>query len=116
MLEFASGNEHHYQVLDRNNGKPIEGARIHFEKSYPNENNLLVNEHLSTGNLGIASYKRQSGLYSNVNATVNFQGDTATFGDYYLYPFRSKEIVQTMNASRRVRFYLPTEVSTDRAR
>lgn len=91
MLEFASGNEHHYQVLDRNNGKPIEGARIHLERSYPRDNNPVVGEYLTTGKLGIATYKRRSGVYSGLYATVNFQGDTATFGDYYIYPFNERD-------------------------
>lgn len=86
MLEFASGNEHHYQVLDRNNGKPIEGARIHFEKSYPRDNNPVVDEEITTGKLGIGIYKRRTRVYANVQTTIVFRGDTAAFGDYYVYP------------------------------
>ncbi|WP_276372685.1 carboxypeptidase-like regulatory domain-containing protein [Chryseolinea sp. H1M3-3] len=83
LLEFSSNDQHHYQVLDRNSGKPLEGANIHLERFNTNYG-TAIDEFLTTGKHGVAILKQRPHLYAYAEATVRYGGDEATFGDYYI--------------------------------
>ncbi len=90
LLEYTSGNEHYYQVLDRNNGQPIEGADIQLKNPRANGSGPQFDQRLTTEKHGIATYKKVPKIYSYLNATVRYHGDEATFGDYYVYPLSDR--------------------------
>ena len=93
LLEFSYENEHYYQVLDRNNGEPIDGAEVHLQSRNKNYG-MPIDETLKTGKQGVATHKKLPRLLANAQATVRHAGDEASFGDYYVYPLsdgRNKE-------------------------
>jgi uncharacterized protein YfaS (alpha-2-macroglobulin family) len=70
-----------YEVLDRNNGNPIAGARINLRS---NAKRYKLNRNLVTDKKGIAVYKTPD-YYPRVTATVQTENDRAIFGRLYLY-------------------------------
>ncbi|MFZ6011776.1 MAG: MG2 domain-containing protein, partial [Bacteroidota bacterium] len=80
---FQSGSR--YQVVDRNNGKPIEGADVHF-KTYKNYSGAaLFDQHFKTDKEGFFEVKNVDNYYPNLQATIRYQNEQAEFGEYYFY-------------------------------
>jgi hypothetical protein len=83
LIENTSSGKYTYQIVDRNNGKPIKNATIHL-KNYdtgrynkPYENTLVTN---SKGQVSFTVNNR----HSNIIATVTHGKDKAVFGDFYI--------------------------------
>jgi TonB-dependent SusC/RagA subfamily outer membrane receptor len=80
-----------YQAVDRNTGKPLEGAEVllsNIASRHNNNfgiNNVLFEKRLVTGKTGFieitSPYQQQ--IY-DLQAHVSWQGDTAVFGEYNL--------------------------------
>ncbi|WP_299062075.1 carboxypeptidase-like regulatory domain-containing protein [uncultured Polaribacter sp.] len=88
LIENNFGETYNYQIVDRNNGKPIKNAKIHLKnKVFKNLN--FINKKLITNKLGFASFKSDE-TYRNVKITVATKEDIATFGNHYLYENNSK--------------------------
>ncbi|HHC80230.1 MAG TPA: alpha-2-macroglobulin, partial [Flavobacteriia bacterium] len=83
LIENTSSGKYTYQIVDRNNGKPIKNATVHL-KNYdtgrynkPYENTLVTN---SKGQVSFTVNNR----HSNIIATVTHGKDKAIFGNFYI--------------------------------
>ncbi len=72
-----------YQVIDRNNGKPIPDAKlkITYQKNY---NGKTQTENLITDSNGETSIKKSALRYTRVKIEVTHNNEKAYFGDYYI--------------------------------
>ncbi|WP_350287142.1 MG2 domain-containing protein [uncultured Croceitalea sp.] len=75
---------HDFQVVDRNTGKPITGAQLHF--SYRLDyNDKRLNKTLVTDRTGTVSIESGSKNWSEVNITIKHDGEQAFYENYYIY-------------------------------
>ncbi|HET7178392.1 MAG TPA: MG2 domain-containing protein, partial [Chryseosolibacter sp.] len=108
LLEYASKQEHHYRVVDRNNGMPIAGADVHVKSRYDDGGNARIDEHLTTKKDGEATLRKRQDFAPALTATVRYSDDEASFGDYYMQPLPEKG---GGNESRRAHSFLFTDRS-----
>tara|TARA_R110002050_G_scaffold42086_1_gene101643 strand:+ start:3202 stop:9312 length:6111 start_codon:yes stop_codon:yes gene_type:complete len=90
LVESESENYKTFQIIDRNNGKPIENAKV--ELSYfENNSRKPIKENYTTNHLGEVKIEKENDRYRNINAKVNYANDVAYFGDYYINPSYKQE-------------------------
>ncbi|AUC86435.1 alpha-2-macroglobulin [Polaribacter sp. ALD11] len=78
-------DSYNYQIVDRNNGKPIKNAEIHIKNHNTNHRySAPIDKTLKTDKNGFASFK-STNRYSNVKITVTTKNDKASFGSSYMY-------------------------------
>ncbi len=87
LVENQINGFYTYQVVDRNNGKPINNAKVNLKNYNTGRYNYPINKNFKTDKNGFFTYKSQS-RHNQVVITVNNTDDTATFGNYYLYQHR----------------------------
>ncbi|NEW79373.1 MAG: alpha-2-macroglobulin, partial [Gelidibacter sp.] len=83
VVENRQNNSNNYQIVDRNTGKPLVGAKVNIKNYNTGNYNAPINENYITDNKGQINFSAKSS-YNNVVITVKFNNETATFGDYYL--------------------------------
>ena len=83
LTGMETNNEVIFQLIDRNNGQPIQNATldITYRKNYKNK---YHNSTLKTDVFGKATLKKASTYLSDVSAEVNHNNQTAYFGNYYV--------------------------------
>jgi uncharacterized protein YfaS (alpha-2-macroglobulin family) len=82
LIESNENNTHNYQLIDRNNGKPIIGARIKL--SYRNNQNKTFTKSFTTDRFGKFQFEKDNNRYRNVEIKATYKDDTGYFGDYYI--------------------------------
>ncbi|NNE33047.1 MAG: alpha-2-macroglobulin [Winogradskyella sp.] len=82
LVENSERNAIHYQLIDRNNGKPMVNAVATI--TYKNNRNKSFSKIFLTDRFGKFSFNRDRNYYRAVNVAVDYKGDTAYFGDYYI--------------------------------
>ncbi|MHB1106419.1 MAG: alpha-2-macroglobulin family protein, partial [Lutibacter sp.] len=95
VVENRQNNSNNYQIVDRNTGKPLVGAKVNIKNYNTGNYNAPINENYTTDNKGQINFTTKSS-YSNVVLTVKNNNEIATFGDYYLNENR-KENIETEN-------------------
>ncbi len=83
LIESNNNNIKTYQVVDRNNGKPIKNAKLLIENKQRRYGKTIKKELITDAN-GFATFKSNH-TYYNVFITATTKQDKAIFGDYYLY-------------------------------
>lgn len=83
VIENHQNNGNTYQIVDRNSGKPLVGAKVNIKNYDTGNYNAPINENFTTDNKGQINFNAKS-HYNNVVLTVNHNKEIATFGDYYL--------------------------------
>jgi len=83
VVENRQNNSNTYQIVDRNTGKPLVGAKVNIKNYDTGKYNNPINENFITDNKGQINFNAKSN-YNNVVLTVNHNKEIATFGDYYL--------------------------------
>jgi hypothetical protein len=83
LVESQSNTEHNFQLIDRNNGKPISGATLKFSYQQNYERPILTKT-LITDEKGIVSLPLNSERWNNVDILVNTKNDEAHFEDFYV--------------------------------
>ncbi len=86
LIENTNNNIKTYQVVDRNNGKPIENAKLIIQNTQRSYGKTIKKELITDVN-GFASYKSDD-TYYNVFITASTKNDNATFGNYYLSKYQ----------------------------
>jgi len=83
LTEMETNNEVIFQLINRNNGQPIENATldITYRKNYKNN---YYNSTLTTDVFGKAILKKTSTYLSDANVQVKHNNQTAYFGNYYV--------------------------------
>jgi len=85
LVKINDSKKNIFQVIDRNNGKPIQNAKVHIKSSSRYSNN--------NSNLDLTLYSKQNGLiqfsskenYYDITFHINYMNDSVSLGDYYLY-------------------------------
>jgi uncharacterized protein YfaS (alpha-2-macroglobulin family) len=108
LLEHRTNKINTYQLINRNTGKPIEGAQLLIKNFNTNNYNKPIDISLVTNKLGQANFKNNS-YRNNVYVTAKTNNETATFGDFYLY----KNIDSKHSASEEIR--ISPFIFTDRS-
>ncbi|MDD3722823.1 MAG: MG2 domain-containing protein, partial [Lutibacter sp.] len=83
VIENRQNNNHIYQIVDRNTGKPLVGAKVNIKNYNTGKYDAPINENYSTDNKGQINFSAKN-HYRNIVLTVNYNKEIATFGDYYL--------------------------------
>ncbi len=90
IVDKSDSRKHRYQVINRNNGQPIEGSevRMYFENNANGEYSKVF----YTNSDGIFSMeKTRNGRYRNISMRVKNGDETAYFGNYYHYNYYSND-------------------------
>ncbi|MDO6597834.1 MG2 domain-containing protein [Oceanihabitans sp. 2_MG-2023] len=84
VVEKAKQDKTTFQVINRNNGKPIPNAKLKI--SYlKNNNRTRTIEKIVANTKGEAVLHKNTERYSSVKMEVIHQDEKAYFGDYYIY-------------------------------
>ncbi|MFG6685626.1 alpha-2-macroglobulin [Mariniflexile sp. HNIBRBA6329] len=91
-----SENEHYktFQVIDRNNGKPISNASVELSYVENNQRNTQSENH-TTNNLGEIKIEKTTDRYRNLVAKIKYGNDTAYFGNYYVNHYYKNNAEET---------------------
>jgi len=84
LVEVESTAKKTYQIVNRNNGKPIKNATIRLENKPNRYNQKSIDKTLKTDRDGFASFVSNHN-YGNVEITVATKNDLAVLGSSYLY-------------------------------
>jgi len=87
LLELENNSLQRFQVVDRNNGKPIVNADVHLMSTITHTNGPEINEHQTTDKNGFVTINTPNNGGWTLVVNVVSGGDTATFGDYYHYNY-----------------------------
>ncbi|MFI1745333.1 alpha-2-macroglobulin family protein [Thalassobellus sediminis] len=72
-----------FQVIDRNNGKPIVYAKVELSFIKNNSRNIQTKNY-TTNTKGLIKFEKNNNSYRNFKAKVNYENDLAYFGNYYV--------------------------------
>ncbi|WOD42297.1 alpha-2-macroglobulin family protein [Hwangdonia lutea] len=75
-----------FQIIDRNNGKPIVGAKVELN-FIENNNRNEQTENQTTDLHGQIKINKSKNRYRNINLKVKHGNDVAYFGDYYIHQY-----------------------------
>ena len=82
LIESTQNDVVNYQLINRNNGKPIANAVISL--TYRNNRDKLFSKMLSTNRFGKFEFNKDNNYYRAVEIRADFKDDIAFFGDYYI--------------------------------
>jgi TonB-dependent SusC/RagA subfamily outer membrane receptor len=88
LLEMQNNGLQRFQVVDRNNGKPITDADVHLMSTSTHPNGTEINEHQTTNKNGFITIDTPTNGGWTLEVNVASGGDTVTFRDYYYYNYR----------------------------
>ncbi len=91
LIEYSSGDRHHYRAVDRNNGAPLVGANIHLKVHHPGQEPVKLDTLLTTGKDGEVTLNKGADFRGSLTATVRYGNEAASFGDYYVYQTPTKK-------------------------
>ncbi|MBE0423588.1 MAG: alpha-2-macroglobulin [Lutibacter sp.] len=83
VVENRQNNSNNYQIVNRNTGKPLVGAKVNIKNYDTGKYNNPINENFITDNKGQINFTAKN-HYRNMVITVNHNKEIATYGDYYL--------------------------------
>lgn len=98
-----------YQVVDRNNGKPIKNAELLLQNKQ-RRYGKSIHKKLTTDKDGFASFKSDDS-YGNVYVTITYKNDTAIFGNYYLNKYQKHVSPTENNSYTKIRPFIFTDRS-----
>ena len=81
--ETRTSEYHNFQVIDRSNGKPLQGAKLQltFKENY--DRGFLTKNFVADGK-GLVQIPLPSKRWTSVGARLNYKDDLAYFGEYYI--------------------------------
>src|SRR5690606_24231099 len=82
-VDKSGGNKHIFQLINRNNGKPLPGANISLSYQETDDGKILT-KHFTTDSEG-AIELISGDRYYDLNAHINYKGENAYFGPFYVY-------------------------------
>ncbi|MEX1381862.1 MG2 domain-containing protein, partial [Lutibacter sp.] len=88
LVENKLNNNYTYQVVDRNNGKPISGAKVNIKNYNTGSYNNLIDKNYITDNNGQLNFIATKS-HRNVIISIKNNKDKARFGDYYFSNYNS---------------------------
>ncbi len=90
LIEGEEHGKQMYQVIDRNSGKPIEGAKV--DMSYAlNDSEKTWTKSFTTDRYGRFEFKKDHKYYRNVEIIITADKESGYFGNYYIYRLRNQK-------------------------
>ncbi|GAA3616546.1 MG2 domain-containing protein [Flavivirga amylovorans] len=86
LIETESKKHKTFQIIDRNNGKPISNAKIEISYS-KNNNKSYQTESFTTNIYGEVKIEKNKERNEYIKVKVKHDNDVAYFGDYYIYRY-----------------------------
>ena len=105
LIESFENDVQNYQVIDRQNGKPLIDSKV--ELTYSDNNNKQFTKSFTTDRFGKFEFRKDKNYYRSVQIIVNAKDDTAYFGDYYI----SRSYNQNKNNDTQYQNFLFTDRS-----
>lgn len=90
LVQTYSENYKTFQIIDRNNGQPIENANVELSYNNNNSKNNKIGNY-TTNDFGQIKIKNTNTSYRNVTAQVKHENDLAYFGEYYINKYNKQE-------------------------
>ncbi len=89
LTETRGNTKHNFQVIDRNNGKPISGAQvtIRFQKNYDRK---IFNKNFVSDKMGRVTIPMSENSWSNMKVSIFHKKDKAYYEGYYINPSHDK--------------------------
>ncbi len=86
LVNINDPDEEIWQVINRNNGKPIKNAKVHAKSSqrYANRSRMIDQVFYSDKN-GLIRFEKKN--YNDVYFTISYKNEQTVFGDYYIYKY-----------------------------
>lgn len=81
LIESNGNKNNDYQIINRNNGKPIIDAKVNV--TYKNNRNKTFSKKFTSDRYGKFQFAKDKNYYRNVKITISHKNDNAFFGDYY---------------------------------
>ncbi len=96
VVETQMQGEHRFQVIDRNNGQPKEGAKLQltYQENYDRG---LLNKTFTTDKNGVVTIPSPSKTWTSVQIKTTHSGDTAHFGEYYIQQKYNSRILHNVS-------------------
>ena len=90
LVEQVENDENIYQIIDRNNGAPIAGAKVKvsYQRNY---RDAVKTKNLVTDSNGKVVIKKDNNRMTNVKVEVTQDIQKAYFGDYYINKHYNRE-------------------------
>jgi uncharacterized protein YfaS (alpha-2-macroglobulin family) len=85
MALVESENQYYkiFQIIDRNNGKPISNAKVELS-FYENNDRSIQYQNFTSNAFGEIKIKKNNDRYRNLSLKVTYGNDTAYFGAFYI--------------------------------
>jgi len=83
LIESTNNNTHNYQLIDRNNGKPIVDANVAISYTQ-NGYDQRWNKKFVTDRFGKFQFIKDNNRYRNVEIKATYKNDIGYFGNYYI--------------------------------
>ncbi|MEM9650195.1 MAG: MG2 domain-containing protein, partial [Bacteroidota bacterium] len=98
LVETQSPGHHQFQLLDRNNGKPLENAKLRF--SYQeNYDRKFLTETFTTNDKGAVRIPRGTKRWTSIGIKAVYNDDTAHFGAYYIGSKSNTQVLGSIDNS-----------------
>lgn len=85
LVEQEDNNYQIYQLINRNNGKPLVGAKINFSFKKNYNKATQHKQYITNSNGEFQIKKLTNSRFQNVKIEVNFNNEKAYYGNYYIY-------------------------------
>ncbi|TGV02030.1 alpha-2-macroglobulin family protein [Flavivirga rizhaonensis] len=86
LIETESNTHKTFQIIDRNNGKPISNAKVEISYSKNNDKSYQT-ENLTTNTYGEVKIEKNKARNAYIKVKVKHTNDLAYFGEYYVYRY-----------------------------
>ncbi len=83
LLETNTQKQQIFQVVDRNNGIPLQGAVVHLSNKNTGKYDKKIDKSLRADEYG-QIYLPKDIYYNSVKASITYKDDKGEFGNYYL--------------------------------
>ena len=110
LVQKNSNQQHIYQVINRNTGTPITGAKVLVKNYNIGRYNKSISRNFKTNKFGEFNFKTNK-YHRNVIISVETKTEKASFGDYYLNENRKPQIERNENEKTTIKPFIFTDRS-----
>ena len=107
MVQTQENEQIIYQIIDRNNGKPIANAKAELKYRTNRNYDRELSKKFTTDQHGKFYFKKNNNRYNSVYAIVSSANDTGVFGESYINRFYDR----TENTDTNYRTFILTDRS-----
>ncbi|WP_422081662.1 alpha-2-macroglobulin family protein [Ulvibacterium sp.] len=98
LVETQTPEHHQFQLIDRNNGKPLESAKLQFTYQ-ENYDRKFLTETFTTNDKGAVRIPLGTKRWTSIGIKAVYNGDMAHFGEYYIGSKSNSRILGSLDNS-----------------